>query len=105
MSQDWEMIAAGNEELLRYHKYYPDGPDVIISIVSMGNNEFEVRSSAESRTSGPNDNVIGKYLNQEEAQAAAKNACEQWDDDMESFDSPSPKKWILIPDPTQNKNK
>ena len=103
MSQVWDMLAPRNDEILRYHKYYPDGPDVIISIVSVGSNEFEVRSSAESRTSGPNDTVLGKYLNSEEAQTAAKKACEQWDEDMDNFDPPSPKKWILISDSNREK--
>lgn len=60
-------------------KSYPDGTYVELSISKVGD-EYEVKSDAENRTSGPAQVVIAETLTFNEALQAAYESCEDWDD-------------------------
>lgn len=73
----WDAIS-GDAWIEAYHKLYDDGPDVIVAINRLAAG-FEVRSSAESRTSGPADTIVGTFATIEDAREAVKKDCEEWD--------------------------
>ncbi len=72
------------EEVLRIHKTYEDGTDVILS-VRRRRDGFEVLSSAESRTSGPTDVSKGLFPSLEDARQVAVDSAANWDQHLAKF--------------------
>lgn len=83
---DWKQLPVNEStgELLCFHKRFQDDPDVLISVVKTQEG-FEVRSSAESRTSGPNDSIVGTFSTYEEAKMSAETERKDWDAYMRKF--------------------
>lgn len=77
---NWDLM--NNKDEYAIHRTYPDGTDVIISVKS-NNGVYEVWSSAESRTSGPNDHLDSKASSLDEAIILAHEEANGWDDDLE----------------------
>lgn len=82
----WQQLEGeADREILRFHKRFPAEPDVIISIFKTAGN-YEVRTSAEARTSEQCNTVDGNFPILGEAIKFAELQCKNWDDDIENFD-------------------
>lgn len=79
MLEGWSIVENQNEFTI--HRTYPDGTDVIISI-KRTNNGYEVWSSAEHRSSGPNNHLDGTAETLESAEQMLWLEAEGWDDDL-----------------------
>lgn len=79
LSNDWSLMSGSESNLpLKFHKNYPDGTDVIIFIKDE-KNCYEVWSSAEHRTSGPNENLQSKCVDIKSAIDVAISEMAGWD--------------------------
>jgi hypothetical protein len=65
-----------------FRKTFSDGTDVILSIVSAGE-DFEVWCSAEHRVSGPSDAMICRSRNFKEAVSAAYKDMHEWNAELD----------------------
>ena len=65
-----------------FQKTTDDGVHLIVSIHPNGV-RFDVWSSAEHRLSGPNGTCEASTTTLDEAIAAAKAACDEWDEDVD----------------------
>lgn len=63
---------------IRYHKTFDDGTDVILTAETIGN-KVVIKSSVESRTSGPIITVLGEKYCLDEAYQLIKEHCTYWD--------------------------
>ena len=66
----------------RFQKTFPDGTDVILSIVSV-NSSFEVWCSAEHRVSGPSEAMICRTNNFDEAISAVHKDMLEWNRELD----------------------
>ncbi|WP_038177713.1 hypothetical protein [Vibrio rhizosphaerae] len=76
---DWNEIE--NEKGYSLQRTFSDGTDVIISIAKNGD-AYEVWSSAESRTSGPNDHLDGKADTFDLAKEILLEEAKGWEEDL-----------------------
>jgi hypothetical protein len=79
MLNDWCEIKTQYDFAI--HRRYSDGTDVIISIRAI-NGCYEVWSSAEHRTSGPNNHLDGGAESIESAKKLLWTEAKGWDDDL-----------------------
>ena len=63
-------------------KSFSDGTYVEIAIVKEGN-DYQVKSSAESRTSGPAEAVLGKFEALQDALSLAHQTRREWNDEFD----------------------
>ena len=77
---EWERIEAP-DCVEAHHKMFGDGPDVLVRIRRTSNG-YEVSCSAESRTAGPNDTIVGLSASLPEAQELSQQEQQRWDEDM-----------------------
>lgn len=70
-----------NDKVFFVQRTFPDGTDVILSIIC---NEgiYEVWSSAESRTSGPNNSLDGTADSFEKAKKILLDEISGWEEDL-----------------------
>lgn len=73
-------VISGDTEKQGYtiQKTFDDGTDVILKILR-SDTMYLVMSSAESRTSGPNESLIGTYATLEDAIQVVEGECEDWE--------------------------
>jgi hypothetical protein len=74
---EWQDTSWG-DALVAVRRTYPDGTDVVLSI-HRAHGEFEVRSSAESRTSGPVEVQHGRAATLDAAKRLLEAEKAAWD--------------------------
>jgi hypothetical protein len=80
MSDTWNEISCDEQGIvLKKHKQYPDGTDVTITIHEI-NQQYEIKSIAEHRCSGPNESSEGVFVLLPEAIKAIEEKCKSWDE-------------------------
>ena len=67
-----------NQQFYKIQKTFDDGTDVILEI-NKYDGEYLLKSTAESRTSGPNDYLVGTYSSLDEVVQSVERECEDWD--------------------------
>ena len=85
MSEGWEPTE-WQHSVEAHQKMFGDGPDVIVAIQRIGK-EFNVMSSAESRTSGPNETIHGTVATLAEARELAGKERKHWDELLHDADT------------------
>lgn len=71
-------------EKYAFHKMFPHGEDITISIYEVQNG-YEISTSAISRTSGPDDTVEGVTSTLVGAVRMAEAECKWWDEYLEGY--------------------
>jgi hypothetical protein len=72
------------DEIYVFHKFFPSGEDVIVSI-NKRDDGYEIKSSAVSRTTEPSNTVHDVANTLSEAVKLAKTRCEWWDEFLSSY--------------------
>lgn len=76
--ENWKVIEDDKQKTIFIQRTFSDGTDVILR-VDKSDKGYVLTSSAESRTSGPNDTVIGVYPSFDQMINAIEKECEEWD--------------------------